>query len=277
MERRLVGSVQPVGPEGLGVTTAIWGPLVWKILHAVLAAAKPMHAKRVCRLFTALSEAMPCKFCRDSLRVFLWEMREETGADIDRHVAEGRQEVWGYLLHEKVNDKLDAQAFRDAAIRVGVGEKTAEIWGSMKLFRGKRISFECMQRRLRTQERFGLLAGIVFQSLQLFALQLGPVAPVPMQRLSAFVEYVRALADALECIFPKEVVISLQSVASLLGKIHGSTIADRDVFALLWAARRQHEPSKTFKSNDRMRAACEKDYGAITLARSKACMRGTCA
>lgn len=142
--------------EGHGVTTAIWGPLVWKMIHAILASAKPSDAETVCGFFRALANAMPCKFCRASLATFLETMRKATGKDVDEHVRSKTAEKWGYDLHNLVNDKLDKQAFLSS------GGTEAMLAKHEKLYEGHRISFECMQRRVRVQDNNGLLAGDVF-------------------------------------------------------------------------------------------------------------------
>lgn len=264
--------------EGFGVTTAIWGPLLWKMIHACLLAAKPRHALVVKRFFEALSRAMPCVYCRRSLCSFLEEMKRRSGGkDIANHVESNGASRWGFDLHNLVNDKLDAQAFREDAKKKGIGEIATDILIERGMFRGKRISFECMERRLRVQDCFGLLSGDVFQSMQLFVLQLGEdPKKVSSVRIEALQEYFGALAEfvGILCDSMPRLLESLRTLAKCASMKREWT--EKDLYKLVWLSRRRHDVPDGYETPAERIAACDASFDRIKTARSHRCTKGTC-
>lgn len=106
-----------------GMLTKVWGPPLWIGLHAItfgfpneIDNTNPeMVARRESyyKFFELLGDVLPCKYCRESYKVFFTELNP-------RPFMNRRQDMvrWLYLIHEKVNDKLkvpqcDRISFRD--------------------------------------------------------------------------------------------------------------------------------------------------------------------
>jgi hypothetical protein len=94
-----------------GMLTKVWGPPLWIGLHAITFGypdtidwKNEEHITRresYYRFFELLGDVLPCKYCRQSYKVFFEELNP-------RPFMNKRQDIvrWFYLIHEKVNDKL---------------------------------------------------------------------------------------------------------------------------------------------------------------------------
>lgn len=94
-----------------GILTKVWGPPLWIGLHAItfgypykIDENNSEHiAKRNAyyQFFKVLGDVLPCKYCRQSYKVFFEEL------DINLFLKDRKGITkWLYLIHEKVNDKL---------------------------------------------------------------------------------------------------------------------------------------------------------------------------
>jgi hypothetical protein len=75
---------------------SFWGPPGWKMLHSITFERGNLETKK--RLFDAMKDVLPCKYCRESARQFIKEL------PFDNNLA-----LWLYKFHNKVNDKLNKQ------------------------------------------------------------------------------------------------------------------------------------------------------------------------
>lgn len=131
-----------------GFSTPVWGPPLWRILHSVAFAMSPKVgasletdativgesmtpelANYVAMWVMDLGYVMPCSYCRTSFREFWKDLELEVGP-LPSVIVNNNFDRWMYVLHEKVNDKLDFQFFEQDV-------------------RGRRFTFECIERRYR--------------------------------------------------------------------------------------------------------------------------------
>lgn len=120
-----------------GVSTAIWGPSLWRILHTISFAPPNMlrhNAQDVITFLTNLAHVLPCKWCRQSYTKFLHEM-----TPLNQVIREGRLARWMYELHAKVNKKLKASTppFKSIVKRFTVRPVqwcAADVWDTISLF-----------------------------------------------------------------------------------------------------------------------------------------------
>lgn len=94
-----------------GMLTKVWGPPLWIGLHAItfgypdkIDENNQEHTARresYYRFFELVGDVLPCKYCRQSYKVFFTELNP-------RPFMTKREDIvrWLYLIHEKVNDKL---------------------------------------------------------------------------------------------------------------------------------------------------------------------------
>ena len=94
-----------------GMMTKVWGPTGWLFLHCVtfgypyaINEKNPEHMnkkKEYKTFFTSVGDILPCKYCRESYKVYIKEI------PIDKFL-KTRKDLckWLYKIHNKVNDKL---------------------------------------------------------------------------------------------------------------------------------------------------------------------------
>ncbi len=212
---------------------------------------------------TALQPGMPCFFCRASLPIFLQQMRDTSGMRVDDHVKRGTAFRWSFDLHNLVADKLDRQAFEDRAAKEGMSNAAIRLHIEKHLYRGKRLPFECLERRLRTRENYGLVAADVFENMQLFILQLGPGRTTSAERVGALQAYFAALADMIEICAPSyRLVEAVRDVARCATSKTAWT--ERDMYALVWLARYNYETPPKFRLGNFERGTlCKASYDSI--------------
>lgn len=91
-----------------GLITKIWGPPLWTSLHCITF-GYPLEPtteikKQYKNFFQNIGNVLPCKYCRDSYKVFI----KEEGSILDDEALTNRETLtkWLYNLHNKVNKKL---------------------------------------------------------------------------------------------------------------------------------------------------------------------------
>lgn len=85
--------------------TRFWGPSGWRLLHLISFTYEPTdvaHRDAVERVFTLLPYVLPCKFCRESLSIYM----EEDPLILTTKPAFSK---WLWRIHNKVNAKLRSQ------------------------------------------------------------------------------------------------------------------------------------------------------------------------
>ena len=83
--------------------TRFWGPSGWQLFHLITFEKGMLSTKK--KLFTAMKDVLPCKYCRQSTNEFMREM------PIDNNLS-----FWLYKLHSRVNKKLSDQHAEDSRI-----------------------------------------------------------------------------------------------------------------------------------------------------------------
>ena len=83
-----------------GVSTFVWGPLLWRILHTI-SFAPNVHPHDVIGFMDTLQSILPCVHCRESYVTFMAEPPFLADALQTSNLA-----FWMYTLHERVNTKL---------------------------------------------------------------------------------------------------------------------------------------------------------------------------
>lgn len=102
-----------------GLITSIWGPHEWEVFHAKTFGypIKPTDEQKIDYLnyFKALGNVLPCKYCRESYKVFISKnpidrsSKQSLGNTVlDMDVMKSRETLtmWGFNLHNAVNNKL---------------------------------------------------------------------------------------------------------------------------------------------------------------------------
>lgn len=91
-----------------GLITSIWGPHEWESFHCKCFGypIKPTNEQMIDYLnyFIALGNVLPCKYCRDSYKIFI----KEGDTLLDINVMKSRETLtrWSLRLHNAVNNKL---------------------------------------------------------------------------------------------------------------------------------------------------------------------------
>lgn len=88
------------------MNTKKWGSPAWKFLHCIAFNYKATETNKTNykKFFTLIGNILPCRFCRESYKVFIKELPINKYLKYDKGVFE-----WLYLMHNKVNDKLRNQ------------------------------------------------------------------------------------------------------------------------------------------------------------------------
>ena len=120
-----------------GVSTAIWGPPLWRILHTI-AFVHPdtlrAEAATVVLFLNNLAHVLPCKWCRTSYAQILRRL-----PSLETTLADGRLARWMYDLHTQVNTKLGAVTPKyDAVVKRFIVRplqwSPADVWDTISLF-----------------------------------------------------------------------------------------------------------------------------------------------
>lgn len=123
--------------SGPGVSTSVWGPPLWRILHTI-AFAHPeqlrANAHELIHFLSNLSHILPCKWCRDSYSQFLRQL-----PPLHQTITDGRMGRWMYDLHAMVNSKLGASTpkFESIVKRFTVRPvqwSPSDVWDTISLF-----------------------------------------------------------------------------------------------------------------------------------------------
>lgn len=96
------------GNENNGLMTKIWGPPMWKTFHSVtfgypINPTEEQKKSYYC-FFKDLGNTLPCKWCRKSYKEFINEGSSKLTMDTMKN--RKTLSMWGYFLHEAVNNKL---------------------------------------------------------------------------------------------------------------------------------------------------------------------------
>jgi len=98
-----------------GMITKVWGPPGWLFLHCItfgfpfkIDPSNPDHLQKqkdYRDFFTLIGNVFPCKYCRDSYKLFIKDLPIENSLDSRENLTK-----WLYDVHNKVNEKLDVPA-----------------------------------------------------------------------------------------------------------------------------------------------------------------------
>lgn len=140
---------------------SMWGSALWKVLTGISFGLKDaLHDKalpeEVVTLFAVLGGILPCTFCRASYHKFTYELlaSPSSSADLKQLLSKlvcSDLPRFVYDLHNKVNDKLDAQWFskKVPALAERLNITTAALSKALKAERfceGRKPSWESLER-----------------------------------------------------------------------------------------------------------------------------------
>jgi hypothetical protein len=95
-----------------------WGPGMWKSLHCITFNASEIlnndDRLRYENYFISLGEILPCKYCRESYKIYLVMFPIEKYSDTRHGLV-----LWLYLIHALVNNKINKpnEPFKDTIYR----------------------------------------------------------------------------------------------------------------------------------------------------------------
>ena len=88
--------------------TKFWGPDCWNLLHCITQnypeSPSEYSKKNYKAFFNSLRKILPCKYCRNSTKIFMTEININDYLDSKQNLCK-----WLFLIHNKVNDKLRNQ------------------------------------------------------------------------------------------------------------------------------------------------------------------------
>jgi len=95
--------------DDTGMQTRVWGPAGWLFLHSI-AQNYPWEPnlqkkKDYLTFFKTVGDVLPCRYCRESYQQFI----KEKDTELNMKIMKSRSTLvkWLYLIHNKVNKKLD--------------------------------------------------------------------------------------------------------------------------------------------------------------------------
>lgn len=103
--------IVPTKGDDTGMQTRVWGPAGWLFLHCIAQNYpwEPTAEKKseYLTFFKGVGNVLPCRYCRESYQQFI----KEPDTLLNNSVMESRRTLthWLYLVHNKVNNKLDVQ------------------------------------------------------------------------------------------------------------------------------------------------------------------------
>ena len=157
------------------MNTWLWGPPTWKVLHTLSyapAVKTVANADTISHFLCTLTHALPCVYCRGSYNGFTRELQREFGGrKVEQVIVDGEFAKWMYLLHDKVNAKLDKQH----AAEVGL-ENHPDL---ERVCRRRQISFKCLTKRFHLRP-IQFCAEDVFEILQIFAMNMDRTKAAPL-------------------------------------------------------------------------------------------------
>jgi hypothetical protein len=136
----------------------VWGPELWGILHGLSSLGKQSTANYAKEILVSLKTLLPCIHCRNSYIDFYAKLPEPSKSFSIREEAI----KWVYVLHNKVNDKLDEQLAENSSGK----EELKEI------LKKKRPTLEVVKKRLELSFGNEISENAVIKVLFSFALQI---------------------------------------------------------------------------------------------------------
>lgn len=88
------------------VNPRLWGPLLWKVLHAVSFRVGESDSEPCVQMMECLDEVLPCSRCRSSYTGVRKALEARVGAPMRTVIREGSFARWVYELHRLVSHKL---------------------------------------------------------------------------------------------------------------------------------------------------------------------------
>lgn len=83
----------------------VWGPALWRTIHATAAAYRPENRESYRDFIYSLQDIMPCDYCKKHLRQNLLDLPLENFLVSNRQLF-----LWTYLLHDLVNQQLNKRS-----------------------------------------------------------------------------------------------------------------------------------------------------------------------
>jgi hypothetical protein len=154
------------------MNTWIWGPPKWKFLHTLsYSPIAHQFPVQITDFVNTLKFVLPCIYCRESYTLFVNQVSAKMGAPLSSLVDTKQLPMFMYLLHDKVNEKLDIQSTHDRMEKEHVPLSTLTPEQNMAVCRKRQITFECLTKRFRIRP-VQFSAEDVWQFLLIFSLNM---------------------------------------------------------------------------------------------------------
>lgn len=272
-----------------GVSTLVWGPDLWRILHALSFLVTRRHAADVAALVAALGDLLPCKFCRFSWPRFVAALCADAGASVEEIVARGDFPRFLYDAHNLVNDKLMAQRLADAAKAMagaladrlacprkgvaaaveGAAAAVPAVYGELD----KRPSWECVLKRYYVAGDAPFEGGTVWRVLLLFLLNYDESkAPLLLSFLRVFARLLALVPAHASSLAP-----ALARAADALERARATVVLDqRRVFIIVALAKAAWEGRGGLEARAPRTAYLRDLHTRIEVAAAGVCFKGVC-
>ena len=107
---------------------AVWGPIAWKLLHAIGAKAGTASTPALKRdelrylqwLLNHLEYIIPCNECRSHIQAY----RKKEGVPEESSIVG----AWIWTFHEAVNERLGKPEGPPFTVELGKGENISQVW-----------------------------------------------------------------------------------------------------------------------------------------------------
>jgi hypothetical protein len=150
----------------------LWGPNLWEILHGLSWLSQSSQSnKHLFDILDNLNILLPCIYCRQSFHQFFKKEEARSYLELKN---EGPEYV--YLLHSKVNDKLESQKFTEIFSSFQSQMKDQNVYDEMQKkfisFHSRTPSFEVVRKRWLLSEGEPFSEKSVWKTLFVFMLAL---------------------------------------------------------------------------------------------------------
>ena len=106
-----MNNIIPTKGDDTGMQTRVWGPAGWLFLHCIAQNypwdPTPKKKREYLQFFKMVGKVLPCRYCRESYDTFITE--QDTLLNISTMANRNTLVKWLYLVHNKVNKKLEVR------------------------------------------------------------------------------------------------------------------------------------------------------------------------
>lgn len=274
-----------------GVSTLVWGPDLWRILHALSFLVTARNGDDVARLLTLLGPLLPCEFCRASWPTFAAQLVAAAGVDVPTIVARGAFPRFVYDAHNLVNDKLTRQRFgvltealagpladRLSRPRLGLAAALAAVVSETDgayADLDRRPSWLCVLKRYHTAGAVPFDGDAVWRVLLLFTLSYAAAAAPTMLEFLRVLARLLALVPAHAARLTPALVTAADALEGMAAK--GVLVDQKAVFVTLALAQARYNGLDDLLADRASRNVYLNDtHARIEAAAAGACLGGVC-